>query len=144
LRRLLGDESVSKEFREGTRAGRQPVFGMYTGRTPYPGPRSSNRDTERVRPLLEFYTSMDPALREELQRLGRYPAKDLDRFYSKSHEERKTYASGNRQGQQYTSYHWDERLHTHPRDRELLTRQEMVKGAGTNPGHSPDVLVTNY
>jgi rRNA maturation endonuclease Nob1 len=29
-------------------------------------------------------------------------------------------------------------------DRELLTRQEMVHGTGTLPGHAPDVLVTNY
>jgi len=44
----------------------------------------------------------------------------------------------------YTEYNWSKRLHTQPGDRELLTRQEMVKGTGTNPGNSPDILVTNY
>lgn len=144
LRRLFGDISVAKELREAATSGRHAVFGMYTGRTPYPGPRSASRDTERVRPLLELYTSMDPTLRNELQRLGRYPAKDIERFYAKSLEEQKTYATGTKTGREYKRYHWDQRLHTQPGDRELLTRQEMVKGAGTQPGDVSDILVTNY
>ena len=49
-----------------------------------------------------------------------------------------------RAGQEYTKHNWPNRLHTSPEDRELLTRHEMVHGAGARPGHSPDILVTNY
>ena len=52
--------------------------------------------------------------------------------------------TGKRAGQEYTDHNWERRLHTGPNDRELLTRQEMVHGAGSRPGHAPDVLVTNY
>ena len=87
---------------------------------------------------------MDPALEAELRRLGRYPAKDLNGFYARHFEEQKVYQSGKKKGQPHTRYHWDHRLHTQPGDRELLTRQEMVRGAGTLPGQTPDILITNY
>jgi Domain of unknown function (DUF1998)/Helicase conserved C-terminal domain len=87
---------------------------------------------------------MDPALQAELRRLGRYPAKDLNGFYARHLEEQKVYQSGKKKGQPHTRYHWDRRLHTQPGDRELLTRQEMVRGAGTLPGQTPDILITNY
>ena len=144
LRLLFGDPAVAREFDSLGPEARHPLFGMYTGRTPYPGPRTAARDRERVRPLLEYYTTLTPDLRAELTRLGRYPAKDLEAFYGKSLEEPAVYKSGKKAGQSYTKYHWKKRLHTHPGDRELLTRQEMVRGAGTRPGNAPDILVTNY
>lgn len=144
LRRLFGDRGLASRFPSDLQDRPHPTFGMYTGRTPYPGPRDTTKDRERVRPLLEYYENMSPELRAELQRLGRYPAKDLDGFYAKHLEERKVYQSGERAGQEYTRYHWDKRLHTQPGDRELLTRQEMVSGSGTVPGHAPDILITNY
>ena len=144
LRLLFGDPAVAREFDSLGPEARHPLFGMYTGRTPYPGPRTAARDRERVRPLLEYYTTLAPDLRSELTRLGRFPAKDLDAFYGKSLEEPAVYKSGKKAGQTYTKYHWKKRLHTHPEDRELLTRQEMVRGAGTRPGNAPDILVTNY
>jgi ATP-dependent helicase YprA (DUF1998 family) len=144
LRLLVGDESVAAAFRTLGPGRRHPLFGMYTGRTPYPGPRDASKDRERVAPLLEYYTGLEESLGQELRRLGRYPAKDLESFFGKDLAQAKTYASGKRSGQAYTRHKFDQRLHTQPGDRELLTRQEMVRGAGTRPGVAPDVLVTNY
>lgn len=58
LRLIFGDPEVTKEFC-ALGADRFPRFGMYTGRTPYPGPRSAGRDTDRVAPLLQYYLGID-------------------------------------------------------------------------------------
>lgn len=142
LRLLLGDPAVANAFK--SLGGRFPRFGMYTGRTPYPGPRASDRDKERVQPLLEYYLGLPPEVEARLRHLGRYPAKNLEAFFAKHEVEQKTYNTGQKAGQLRTAYHWERRLHTGENDRELLTRQEMVNGAGSRPGHAPDVLVTNY
>ena len=135
LRLLFGDPSLKTMFHEAGQATRHPLFGMYTGRTPYPGPRMAGKDTVRVRPLMEYYTNLDDNVRKELQRRGRYPTKNMQNFYAKQLEEEKIYQSGKRAGQTYTKYHWNRRLHTDPDDSELLMRQEMVRGAGSNPGN---------
>lgn len=144
LRLLLGEPIVADVFRSLVPERRVPRFGMYTGRTPYPGPKTKKRDPERVAPLLEYYLGMPPELVTRLKRLGRYPAKDLKAFYAAHEREPDTRKSGKRVGSPYFHHHWERRLHTGPDDRELLTRQEMVHGAGSRPGHAPDVLVTNY
>jgi Lhr-like helicase len=144
LRLLFGDIGLAAMFPKDADRRSHPTFGMYTGRTPYPGPQDPTRDRERVRPLLEYYTEMDQTLEAELRRLGRYPAKDLNGFYARHLEEQKVYQLGKKRGETYTRYHWDSRLHTQPGDRELLTRQEMVRGVGTLPGQTPDILITNY
>lgn len=139
LRLLLGDPQLAAQFPKGDDRRSHPTFGMYTGRTRYPGPRSKQKDRTRVEPLLDYYLEMDSTLSQELKKLGRYPAKDLEHFLAKE-------LQGTRQtkkGEQNV-YNWEKRLHTHPDDRELLTRQEMVHGAGSDPGHAPDVLITNY
>lgn len=143
LRLLFGDAAVAEEFR-AVGCKRFPRFGMYTGRTPYAGPRKAARDAERVAPVLDYYLGLDPAIEVRLRQLGRYPAKDLEAFYARSEAQRATYLSGKNAGKEYTRHNWDRRFHTHPGDRELLTRHEMVHGVGTFPGHAPDVLVTNY
>lgn len=145
LRLLFGDKQVANAFHDLGDGKRHPTFGMYTGRTPYPGPRDTGKDRERVRPLLEYYLSdMDSELRDQLKRLGRFPAKDMEAFYAKHLEGTKKYKSGKKKGSEHTEWNWPKRLHTQPGDRELLTRQEMVKGTGTLPGNCPDILVTNY
>ncbi|MGW5108087.1 DEAD/DEAH box helicase [Nocardia sp. NPDC004123] len=116
LRRLFGDERVAQYFRD--RGGRHPYFGMYTGRTPYPNTRTTERDKRRLADLIRYYTeleSREDKLVKELKDRGRWPAKDLARF-------------AKRGADQYT---------TGPYDRELLTRHEMQLTA-------PDILVTNY
>ena len=143
LRLIFGDPEVAKEFRN-LGADRFPRFGMYTGRTPYPGPRSAGRDGDRVAPLLRYYLDIDGEIQKQLRRLGRYPAKDLTKFFAEHEATRATYKSGSKAGQEYTKHNWPNRLHTSTEDRELLTRHEMVRGAGARPGHSPDILVTNY
>ncbi len=144
LRLLLGDPAVAAAFKALGADRRCPRFGMYTGRTAYPGPRTAARDSERVEPLLEYYLNLSPEVEDRLRRLGRYPAKDLHAFYAPEKATRRMYKTGKRAGQEYTDHNWEQRLHTGPDDRELLTRQEMVHGAGSRPGHAPDVLVTNY
>jgi ATP-dependent helicase YprA (DUF1998 family) len=144
LRLLFGDPTVAESFKGLGSDRRFPRFGMYTGRTAYPGPRTGSRDGERVKPLLEYYLGLSPEVEARLRRLGRYPAKDLRAFYAQNEARRRKYQSGKRAGQEYTDHNWERRLHTGPNDRELLTRQEMVYGAGSLPGHAPDVLVTNY
>ncbi|MHB1327920.1 MAG: DEAD/DEAH box helicase, partial [Gemmatimonadales bacterium] len=144
LRLLLGDPAVVNAFKGLGDGGRFPRFGMYTGRTPYPGPRSPSRDSDRVKPLLDYYLALSPEIEDRLRRLGRYPAKDLQAFNAQHEARRRTYQSGKRIGKEYTDHNWERRLHTGSDDRELLTRQEMINGAGSRPGHAPDVLVTNY
>ena len=144
LRLLFGDETVASTFRDLGPGRRHPRFGMYTGRTPYPGHKDVTKDRLRVAPLLEHYLNLNEGLRAELRRLGRYPAKDLDTFYAEDRAGVRTVKSGKAKGQERNVFNFDERLHTPPLDRELLTRQEMVKGAGADPGDAPDILVTNY
>lgn len=132
LRRLFGSELVAQRFRE--RYGRHPQFGMYTSRTPYPGKRTNAKDAARVKPLLDYYLTLERRAAEgetaevrmrsamlvrELKARGRWPAKDLQAFAG---------APGRP---------WASRLITCDSDRELLTRQEMQKTC-------PDILVTNY
>lgn len=140
LRLLFGDPKLAKEFPETGTDRRHPLFGQYTGRTPYPGKRSAKRDSSRIAPLLSYYQNLDEKLAAELRRMGRFPAKDLDSFFNLA----AVTESVNADGQIQRSYNWKKRLHTAPGDRELLTRHEMIHGAGSTPGHCPDILVTNY
>ncbi len=131
LRRLLGDSRVASLFQE--RYGRVPTFGMYTSRTPYPGPRGSDKDRLHLDAVLRYYLRLENPdqrlavnereallrLGRELKARGRWPAKNLEAFFGES---------GGR---------WEARLQTHAEDRELLTRHEMQATC-------PDVLVTNY
>lgn len=129
MRRLFGDERLSELFR--LRYGRHPRFGMYTSRTPYPGPRDPRRDSKNLDPILRYYVDLEVAaqregpgsakaqLVEELQVRGRWPAKNLSEFFGRP---------GGRR---------DRRLITQPGDRELLTRHEMQDTC-------PDILITNY
>ncbi len=115
--------------------GRPVRFGTYTGRTPYPGPRTAQRDGERIAPLFEsFYL---PLLRDaekvgELQAIGQWPAKDIESFFGAAEEE----MVQTRRGPQRRR-HWERRLLTQPSDRELMTRHEVQEAC-------PDILITNY
>lgn len=139
MRQLLGDENVAKTFRESSGTNRHPVFGMYTGRTTYPGKKNNTRDDERVAPILEYYLNLNPKLKQVLMEKGKYPAKDLEAFYAKDKEEFKLDNSGR---PVLDKKCWENRLFTGPNDRELFTRQEMVRYDGK--GDAPDVLITNY
>lgn len=142
LRRLVGDERLS-DFMEA-RWGRRVRFGMYTSRTPYPGVRSGKKDQRHLDALLAYYEQLecstipeDQILVGELKDRGRWPAKDVVKFYARDAEEKVRVKSGKRAGQEQTRHHWNRRFLTQPRDRELLTRHEMQEEA-------PDLLITNY
>ncbi|MFI7785311.1 hypothetical protein EN46_17275 [Citrobacter amalonaticus] len=138
IRRLFGDSEASKILMAGRSA---PVrFGGYTGRTPYPGRRSSKRDELFIKPLFdEFYNKLanNAPVRAELNRIGRWPSKDLDAFYGQGASQTKTYVSGKKTGKQFVLNNWGERLITQPGDRELMTRHEMQN-------RCPELLITNY
>lgn len=117
LRKILGGDTES--FGEvWSKRGRRPQFGMYTGRTPYPGDKQiDKRDTEYARTIERDLINISEVDRAKLAAHGRYPAKhDLPSFISQL----KRHESG-----------WS------PDDAELLTRFEMQS-------HIPDILVTNY
>lgn len=142
LRRLLGDERLATLMEESW--GRRVRFGMYTSRTPYPGVRTGAKDARHLDTLLGYYEALESsskddekALVAELKSRGRWPAKDVVRFYARDLEEKVLVKSGKRAGKERTLHHWDQRFLTQPHDRELLTRHEMQKQA-------PDLLITNY
>lgn len=141
IRRLLGNPAVSSLVSRGRN---RPVrFGSYTGRTTYPGLRSSAKDTQNIEPLFEeFYKPVQQnkdfeRLRTQLESMGRWPSKDLVGFYNEAVAGTKTVKSGKREGKVNKLSNWKYRLLTQPGDRELMTRHEMQI-------HCPDVLVTNY
>src|SRR5262249_10967156 len=132
IRRLFGSPRAS-EIISARRAA--PVrFASYTGRTPYPGPRTSERDTERIEPLFEdFYLTVlaDTAKEAQLRAIGQLPEKDLARFFGKEFEETQATRAGPRRRR-----HWERRLITQPGDRELMTRHETQASC-------PEILITN-
>jgi ATP-dependent helicase YprA (DUF1998 family) len=142
LRRLLGDERLAKLMEE--RWGRRVRFGMYTSRTPYPGVRKGAKDKRHLDTLFGYYERLETSSKPEEQLLvaklkerGRWPAKDVVRFYARDLEEKVLVKSGKRAGKENTLGHWGDRFLTQPGDRELLTRHEMQEQA-------PDLLITNY
>lgn len=138
IRRLLGNVDASKILSKGRL---NPVrFGSYTGRTPYSGTRSSTRDEHFIKPLFEeFYIKVAKNLpvRSELERIGRWPSKDLESFYGQDTVQTKTFASGKNAGKPRIDNNWKLRLITQPGDRELMTRDEIQSKC-------PELLITNY
>ena len=120
LRRILGGAPAefSKVWNDGVKRGRRPQFGMYTGRTPYPGSKQvSRRDNELANTITRDLVDIEEADKEKLREHGKYPAKsNLASFASQLRQHK----SG-----------WS------PEDAEMLTRFEMQE-------HAPDILVTNY
>jgi ATP-dependent helicase YprA (DUF1998 family) len=153
LRQLLGDTQVANLFPDGEDKRSHPVFGMYTGRTPYPGPKDldssqyspdgkrqyyQNKNERVIEPILKYYSSIDQGFKQILQEKGRYPAKDLTSFFA-TDQIINPNAPRHEQDQ-----NWNERLLTSKEDRELLTRQEMINGSGSQTADAPDVIITNY
>ena len=124
LRRMIGDpdDKFIKIFRStcGSEV-RRPQFGMYTGRTPYPGPMpDTKQDRELAKTLSRMSFPKDDSEKEFYGRLlkeGRIPAKsDMNQFLQRLHE----------------SSHIP-----NDEDAELITRFEMRQFV-------PDILITNY
>lgn len=119
LRKMIGDENgefhkICDELRADAR---YPQFGMYTGRTPYPGENNEKRNKELASTLDKGLVKIDPAAKESLIDDGKYPSKyDLESFIASV-----------REGKHFTD----------KRDAEMITRQEIINNC-------PDILVTNY
>lgn len=123
LRRLIGDPehrfvNIFRSFSASD--SRRPQFGMYTGRTPYPGPEPVKEKDRQLASTLErsvVKNDEDDGFFDRLVKEGRVPAKeDLGSFI---HSLR-------------SSQHIPDR-----EDAELITRFEMQAVC-------PDILITNY
>lgn len=119
LRKMIGDEKgefhkICDQLRPDTR---YPQFGMYTGRTPYPGENNEKKNKELAATLDKGLVKIKPAAKESLVDDGKYPSKyDLEAFISSV-----------REGKHITD----------KKDAEMITRQEIINNC-------PDILVTNY
>lgn len=123
LRKMIGDpkKKFITAFRKTCGSVRRPQFGMYTGRTPYPGEQpSKDPDRKLERTLRRMSFPEDDSEKEFFQHLqeeGKIPAKAdladfLDRLLDSDHT-------------------------PDPEDAELITRFEMQQ-------FCPDILITNY
>ncbi len=124
LRRMIGDpdKKFIKIFRN-TCGGevRRPQFGMYTGRTPYPGVQPSieqDRKLEKTLARMSFPQSdSEKEFFDHLLKEGKIPAKaDMAQFLQGLHEDRHI---------------------PNDEDAEMITRFEMQQ-------FCPDILITNY
>ena len=124
LRRMIGDPDGQfiKIFRDVCgNDSRRPQFGMYTGRTPYPGVQPSkeqDRKLEKTLKKMSFPSNdSDKEFFAHLLKEGKIPAKaDMNQFLQGLHDSRHIPS--------------DE-------DAELITRFEMQQ-------FCPDILITNY
>ena len=122
LRRMLGDPEGKfiKALREvAGQTARQPQFGMYTGRTPYPGASTDRSQDQALAKSLErlLPTSPDDEYYAQLLKSGKIPSKASLRNYIDEIQ----------RGNHITS----------PNDAEMVTRFEMQITC-------PDILITNY
>lgn len=120
LRKMIGNGENGFHDIVGDMApgARVPQFGMYTGRTPYPGERDHNENIRYAATIRKDILAQSDDVKEKLKDLGKYPSKyELEEFVD--HLES------------------DDVVITDPRDAELVTRQEMQ-------AYCPDILITNY
>lgn len=124
LRRLIGDteQKFINIFRETCGQDvRRPQFGMYTGRTPYPGVEPKSKEDHKLERTLERMafptTDVEKVFFEKLVAEGKVPAKvNMHSFLERLHN----------------SIHIPD-----DEDAELITRFEMQQ-------FCPDILITNY
>ncbi|SDY47013.1 Helicase conserved C-terminal domain-containing protein [Ruminococcaceae bacterium YAD3003] len=124
LRRLIGDPQGKfvDIFRNVCgKDSRRPQFGMYTGRTPYPGPEPSTTQDRKLEQTLRRIAfpkdETQASYFEKLSREGKIPSKyNMEEFLSGLHN----------------SQHIP-----NEEDAELITRFEMQQCC-------PDILITNY
>jgi len=125
MRQLFGDTDGRQTLAD--RMDRTVQFGMYTGRTPYHGEFDTDKNDARLKPVIDRYLKLQqsrPDLYEELDEMGRIPAKELEGYRNKGASK-------------------TEHFRTQPGDAELYSRQEM-HGEDNPHGGIPDILITNY
>lgn len=120
LRKMIGNgengfHSLIDELAPGSRV---PQFGMYTGRTPYPGKPDATQNSEYAATLRKDLLGQSADVKEKLIELGKYPSKSsLETFVERLERNDGDLTSAD--------------------DAELIMRQEMHQ-------HCPDILITNY
>jgi ATP-dependent helicase YprA (DUF1998 family) len=97
LRRLFGNPTVANGLRKAD--GYCATFGMYTSRTPYPGPATATRNKSRIVEWIHDFFDEYSDQKVRLEQEGKWPAKNLRAFAAS--------------------------LATDKDDRELLSRHEM-------------------
>ena len=124
LRKMIGDpdNKFIRIFRNTCgHEVRRPQFGMYTGRTPYPGAQPSAKQDRKLEKTLAriSFPQSDPGKKffNHLLKEGKIPAKtDMNQFLQGLHESKHI---------------------PNDDDAELITRFEMQQ-------FCPDILITNY
>lgn len=120
LRGMIGNgsngfHSLIRELAPGCRV---PQFGMYTGRTPYPGNSDEKQNRGLAETMEKDILNQPEEVKEKLRELGKYPSKkNLAAFIERLRN--------------------NEDFLTDSEDAELITRQEMQQ-------YCPDILITNY
>lgn len=120
LRKMIGNgkngfHDIIHKLAPGSRV---PQFGMYTGRTPYPGENNYDENVKYAETIRRDILNQSEEVQNKLRDLGKYPSKaDLESFADRLEE----------QGAVLTD----------PNDAELVTRHEMQM-------FCPDILITNY
>ena len=120
LRRMIGngEHGFHDLLNEVAPTCRVPQFGMYTGRTPYPGKSDLYQNSGLAETLEKDIINQPEEVKEKLRELGKYPSKkDLAAFVQRLKD--------------------NAQVLTDPEDAELITRHEMQQ-------FCPDILITNY
>ena len=120
LRKMIGNgengfHDIIHKIAPGSRV---PQFGMYTGRTPYPGENNFDENVKFAQTIKRDILNQEKEVQDKLKELGKYPSKvNLESFVNRL-EEQNT-------------------IITDPNDAELVMRCEMQM-------FCPDILITNY
>lgn len=120
LRKMIGNgkngfHDIIHKLSPGSRV---PQFGMYTGRTPYPGENDFDENVKYAETIRRDILEQSAEVQEKLKELGKYPSKaDLESFVDRLED--------------------PNAILTDPNDAELVTRYEMQM-------FCPDILITNY
>ena len=117
LRNIIGKDEFAEIFSKLNSDTRRPQFGMYTGRTPYPGAKPKKQDDIDLAEKLKELITGDKQYTEKLRKEGRIPVKaNLEEFINNLEKGKHITAAD---------------------DAELITRFEMQETI-------PDILITNY
>lgn len=120
LRKMIGNgengfHSIIHNLAPGSRV---PQFGMYTGRTPYPGENSFDENVKYAETIRRDILVQSEEVKDKLKDLGKYPSKaNLESFVDRLETPGSVLTDSN--------------------DAELVTRYEMQLSC-------PDILITNY
>lgn len=131
FRKTLGSRDFSDIFQNETKSNRLPHFGMYTGRTPYPGDNSPEKNKKLADSFRKQYLlnngNHPKKIKDQKNKIEGY--KKINKYPARYNEE---------EGLEKFISNLENNVHTPgPKDVEYITRFEMQD-------HTPDILITNY